>query len=1100
MALLRLPTCVSAATLTAAALVLSSGGAASVCLADSTWGNPMVAQALLNLLPPGSESIAAIRSGAWSDPSTWGGALPSPGSDVLIPAGFTVTYDVFDDGDRSGVDVTRVRYLRVDGELRWATDRNTALYVDTLMSSPDGRVTIGSKGAPIAAEHRAEIVIIADAPMDFTRDPAQLGRGFIPHGRTRIVGADKTAFAALAVDGRAGDRVLTLRDAPNGWRVGDTLVVGGTSFDPTGRNEDNSRFRDEVLTVTAVKGNAVSVTREGEDRGLLYDHSRPDGTHFEPEDLTIVVANLTRNVVFRSELDPDSPQATAPSPAFPGGIESPVDPSNFQRGHAMVMHNPDTIIRNAAFVEFGRSFKDKLVDEPVQNLDGTPGAGANQRGRYALHLHRNLPRNNQPVPLETATPAFVTGCVVQGSPGWGFVHHDSYAVFEDNVAFDIVGAAFVQESGNEIGAWRRNVSIKTTGDANPQMTVEPFGEGAGRVARFDFGFNGEAYWIQGAGQVVFEDNTAVSAAGGGVQLFSQVDGLGDQRDVPVVPVEHLRPEIQHIVTREDGLIDVSHVPFATFRGLEVSNSDFGVITWGHMRNQGAWIGFTCPCDGIAHRERSRLEGFRLWNIYGQGIHMQYTSQVDLVDGIVASVDLATPGVSDKPAVSLGINGEGRGYGIGMNGPTKRLLIENVTIEGWRYGLRTPIEGQINDLDLGENTGSEGAAGLPLRASRFVGLKMAGNDHHFYRRQNGFADPQTFANWLEVRGGDFEVAPGNLAPVADFTEEPVGPGVLRLSALVSFDPDTPEGAPNGFNVVAVNDPNNVVAYAWDLNGDGAPDRFGEAIVFAAPFGESTPVTLTVWDHQGATDTITRHVSPSNVRAEEVFLDGGFDRGESAGGLYALTSAAASTGWFDARASLAGGRAFLQGQYRFSSVAQAVYDNAMHRGEHTLRFDLGSFDAEDGSHPSEINRVTVRLFGIDGEFGSDHAGASPIPFSAIPVTITPLYEETFLGDIPLQTFERAVDLGTDGFQYLYVGFAGAGLTDALPDDYAVVDNVSLAGAPICREDVSGDGRVDATDLSLVLAQWGEVKGPMDLSGDGIVDGTDLVVLIAAWGVCP
>lgn len=156
----------------------------------------------------------------------------------------------------------------------------------------------------------------------------------------------------------------------------------------------------------------------------------------------------------------------------------------------MVMHNPDVIIRGASFIDFGRSFKDKLVDEPALNIDGSPGAGANQRGRYVLHLHRNLPRMNQPLDTATATPARVEDCVVWGGPGWGFVHHDSFAVFENNVAFDVAGSDFVQEAGNEIGLWRGNLSIKTTGDSDPRMTVEPFGPGANRVARFDFGFNG----------------------------------------------------------------------------------------------------------------------------------------------------------------------------------------------------------------------------------------------------------------------------------------------------------------------------------------------------------------------------------------------------------------------------------------------------------------------------------------------------------------------------------------------------------------------------------------------------------------------------------
>ncbi len=1077
-------------------LALVAGTPAS---ADSSWANPMVAQGLLDLLPPGAATITAVQNGPWSAPATWGGTLPSPGDDVLIPVGVSVVYDVFDDNDGSGADQTRVRYLRVDGELRWATDRDTALCVDTLFSAPGGAIVIGDESDPIPVGVRAEIVIIADEAMDFARDPAQVGRGVIPHGTTRIVGSDKTDHATLASDVNAGATSLTLREAPAGWEVGDTLVLAGTWFDPDGMNEDDTRFHDETLTITAIKGAEVSFVTQATGGGLRFDHTRPDGVHFDPDDLNIYVANLTRNVVFRSELDPMSPQASAPPIAYPGGSETPVDPANFQRGHFMAMHSADLIVRNASFVDFGRSFKDKLVDQPEQNLDGTSGNGANQRGRYAMHLHRNLPRNDQPVPFETATPAQVEGCVVWGSPGWGFVHHDSYATFEDNVAFDVVGSGFVQESGNEVGVWRGNLSIKTTGDSDPNMTVEPFGPGAGRVARFDFGFNGEGYWIQGASQVVFEDNAAVSAAGGGVQIFSQVDGLGEQRDKAVVPREHLRPEIQHIVTRGDGLIDVSHAPMQTFSGFEVSNSDFGLITWGHMRNQGEWIGFTCPCDSIAHRERSRVEDFAFWNIYGQGVHMQYTSQLDLVNGLVASSDLATPGVDDKPAVDLGINGDGRGFGIGMNGPTKRLLIEDVAVEGWRYGVRTPLEGQINELDDGEGTGSEGAVGLPLRASRFDDLRMANNDNHFFRRQNAFTDPQPFPNWLEIDDGEFASDVVNAPPVADFTVEPLAPGVVRLDGSASFDVDTPTGSSNGFGVVAVSDPNNIVAYAWDLDGDGEADRFGESIVTALPIASLTPVTLTVWDHQGATASVTLDAASAAVDPQEVFLDGGFSAGASQGGIYSLTSSEASTGWFDARATFDGARALLSGQYRFSSVAQAVYDQRVSRGEHTLRFEIESSEAEDGSHPSEVNTLTVRLFGVNGEFGSDHSGAIPIPYSAIPVEIALIYEETFSGGYPVQGIEREVDLGSAGYDYLYAGFAGYGVTNTIENDYIAVDDVSLLGAAACPGDIDGDGYVGTTDLALLLSDWQE-NGPGDISGDGVIDILDLAILVNVWGPCP
>ena len=47
---------------------------------------------LLSILSPTSaRAVVAVASGNWSNPATWGGALPGGEYDVTIPEGFTVT-------------------------------------------------------------------------------------------------------------------------------------------------------------------------------------------------------------------------------------------------------------------------------------------------------------------------------------------------------------------------------------------------------------------------------------------------------------------------------------------------------------------------------------------------------------------------------------------------------------------------------------------------------------------------------------------------------------------------------------------------------------------------------------------------------------------------------------------------------------------------------------------------------------------------------------------------------------------------------------------------------------------------------------------------
>ena len=56
--------------------------------------------------------------------------------------------------------------------------------------------------------------------------------------------------------------------------------------------------------------------------------------------------------------------------------------------------------------------------------------------------------------------------------------------------------------------------------------------------------------------------------------------------------------------------------------------------------------------------------------------------------------------------------------------------------------------------------------------------------------------------------------------------------------------------------------------------------------------------------------------------------------------------------------------------------------------------------------------------------------------------------------------------------------------------------------CPADISGDGVVDAVDLSRILAAWnsdGSSEPGTDLDEDGIVGPLDLAVVLAGWGLC-
>lgn len=52
------------------------------------------------------------------------------------------------------------------------------------------------------------------------------------------------------------------------------------------------------------------------------------------------------------------------------------------------------------------------------------------------------------------------------------------------------------------------------------------------------------------------------------------------------------------------------------------------------------------------------------------------------------------------------------------------------------------------------------------------------------------------------------------------------------------------------------------------------------------------------------------------------------------------------------------------------------------------------------------------------------------------------------------------------------------------------------PVNPNDLTGDGRVDGADLSVLLNAWG-TAGPGDLDNNSMVNGADLSILLNAWG---
>ncbi|MGB7240795.1 MAG: G8 domain-containing protein [Sulfitobacter sp.] len=539
--------------------------------------------ALLKLVPRADATHVAISNGGWFDPATWHqGHIPGDGAQALIPDGISVTYD--------GISDASLFTLRVDGALSFATDADTRLEIDTMIVSPSGRLEIGTEDTPLQADVTARIVIANNGDIDTDWDPTLVSRGVISHGTVKIHGTEKASHIATAVAPMRRDRQITLAETPTGWQVGDTLVVTGTH--KQGWTWDNNllktvyrKSQDEEVKITAIDGNVLTL-----DRLLVFSHDTPR------DDLHAYVANLSRNVTVSSA--------------------DGADTATHHRGHVMFMHSAHVDVRYAAFDDLGRTDKSTPAFD-VAAL-GAVHPDSNIKSRYPFHFHKTGTQDQ-------ATPAIAIGNAISRSPGWGYVHHASHADFIRNVAFDVFGAAFAAEDGDETGIWAQNIAIRAQGTS--------FGEPAVKLAedlpRHDNGRTGDGFFFAGR-LVEASNNIAANTTHGYVWMT---------RSAPKGPyaanLEH--PEVAY----GKATVRPNIVPIKGFRDNEAFGTQVGMI-----------VVKANPAQN--HDLRTVMEGFTNWET-SEGVSMSYTSHYTLIDFDLTGTKNTDPIASAGAGVVVGTN-------------------------------------------------------------------------------------------------------------------------------------------------------------------------------------------------------------------------------------------------------------------------------------------------------------------------------------------------------------------------------------------------------------------------------------------------------------
>jgi len=258
---------------------------------------------------------------------------------------------------------------------------------------------------------------------------------------------------------------------PADWKEGDVIVIAGTTKDALG---------DEKRTILAVDNQSNQVLF---DKPLEFDHTTP--THNkETMTLKIHVINLTRNATIESVSENNLHSRIVvyrKRVKTRRGMRWQKKYTFDNRGHVMFMHNNNVNIQYAGFNYLGRT--NKLAD--IDNEFNIPA-------RYSVHFHRAG---------DAKKSALVHGNAVNDSMGWGYVNHSSSVDMTNNVAYNVRGAAFVSEAGDETGSMVANVSIRNHGRYLKKLV---------KSHKSQLGSRGNGFWIHSK-RLDFRDNVSAGA-------------------------------------------------------------------------------------------------------------------------------------------------------------------------------------------------------------------------------------------------------------------------------------------------------------------------------------------------------------------------------------------------------------------------------------------------------------------------------------------------------------------------------------------------------------------------------------------------------------
>lgn len=552
------------------------------------------------LLPTWSfaASFTSVKSGAWSDPSTWGlgsegalnprnetqpglpllvGLLPGPGDDVFVASGTIVTYD---SPEPTRVDVISIqlgavltcpRNVDIARSLTQGSGGRFHLTVKTLRVENGGCFSCGygdcsSDAEPFAGEFTLRLS--SDRPPVDADDNSRTlsiesGGALFLSGASRV-----RPVTRLAADLRAGDAALRVSDSDifipfsqagadaslkptQGWRAGDRLAIA-----PTGKHPTQTEYGTVVDIDRATPseadgaGSAVTITladplqyaRTGRAISLV---NRADGNRKFTVDARAEIALLSRNLV----------------------IEGTNDALSGLGGDVMMA---------------GSGVRARLSWVELRYL-GRRG----HLGRYPLHIH-NLGDSGRNVQVSNVAvhSSFQRGIVVHCTDG---------VTLTNNTVAGSFGFAYMLEDGaEENNTLINNYAIDVRPSAYPLIQTE-------RI-------NSAGFWFVNAANS-FVGNVAAGVSGPGFSL--DMDPVLATRPATLSTCPERLPGYDaRLAAAPDGAAEFSNAINTALIRKNFRRFDDNLV---HSSHSGLWL--TYPFTPMFFVNRTvPLAGFTAWNI------------------------------------------------------------------------------------------------------------------------------------------------------------------------------------------------------------------------------------------------------------------------------------------------------------------------------------------------------------------------------------------------------------------------------------------------------------------------------------------------------